>query len=80
MSLAQAVAADRAGQLVEAADLYEALLSGGEDSLETLLDLAILYWQATDFGTVAALDLSYSGWNEIPAALGKCEDEVSSGS
>lgn len=58
MKLQDALAADRKGELQLAAALYEDVLAGGEASLEALLNLAILYWQATDTGTVAAKKLS----------------------
>lgn len=58
MSLQDAVAADRRGELKLAAAGYEEVLTGGEASLEVLLNLAVLYWQATDTGMAAAKKLS----------------------
>ena len=52
-----AVAADRAGALVAAAAGYEAALAAGDATLELLVDLAVLYWQATDPGLAAAARL-----------------------
>lgn len=48
--LQDAISADRAGDMVAAAGAYEAALAAGERSLSAFLNLAILYWQATDFG------------------------------
>lgn len=50
MSLGRAIEADRSGRLVEAADLYEALLDSEHESVEVFLNLLVLYWQVTDFG------------------------------
>jgi len=58
MNFEEAVAADRAGDLQSAAAGYEKMLAGGEGSLQILLNLAILYWQATGFGLAAAKKLS----------------------
>lgn len=57
MSLSDAIAADRAGNLDMAAAAYEAALAAGEKSLAGLLNLAMLYWQATDFGLSTARKL-----------------------
>jgi hypothetical protein len=57
MSLADAHAADRNERLQEAADAYERVLAGDPHDLATTIDLAVLYWQATDFGMVAGLNL-----------------------
>lgn len=58
MKLREALAADREGELPLAAARYEEALAGGEASLEVLLDLAVLCWQATDAGTAAGKKLS----------------------
>jgi hypothetical protein len=58
MTFQDAVAADRKGELRLAASGYEQLLAAGETSLEILLNLAVLYWQATDTGMAAAKKLS----------------------
>lgn len=58
MSLAAAMAADRAGDLVVAAAACERSLVEEGPTLPGLLDLAVLYWQATDFGLVAAKKLT----------------------
>lgn len=58
MKLLEAIAADRRGELQSAAARYEEVLATGEPSLEVLLNLAILYWQATDAGMAAAKKLS----------------------
>jgi hypothetical protein len=54
MSLSDARAADRAGELESAAARYEEVLATGERSVKLLLDLALLYWQSTDPGLAAA--------------------------
>jgi len=43
--------------MVEAAHLYEAVLADAGLPLDSMLDLAILYWQATDFGFSATQGL-----------------------
>lgn len=58
MSLKDAVRADRAGDLASAASAYELLLLEGEAELTVLINLAILYWQATDFGLATAKGLT----------------------
>jgi hypothetical protein len=58
MSLAEAWAADRQGHIEEAASLYEAALRTGPKPLDALLDLAILYWQATEYGYWVGMKLS----------------------
>jgi hypothetical protein len=45
-----AIAADRDGRLLNAADLYEKVLEREGRSLEIFLNLAVLYWQVSDFG------------------------------
>jgi hypothetical protein len=63
MSLSNAIAADRAGNLEMAAAAYEASLAAGEKNLAGFLNLAVLYWQATDFGlsTARKLDPQFVG-------------------
>jgi len=58
MTFQDALDADRKGELQLAATGYEAVLAGGEASLEVLLNLAVLYWQATDTGMAAAKKLN----------------------
>lgn len=60
MSLADAIRADREGRLEEAATLYEAALAAGESTLQGFLNLALLYWQATDYGLSTAKGLNPS--------------------
>lgn len=50
MTLDDARKADREGRLIEAATLYEEALSEGRLPVDALMDMAILYWQATDYG------------------------------
>jgi hypothetical protein len=57
MTLDDALRADRAGDLATAAAHYEELLARGDAQLETLVNLALLYWQATDPGMAAARKL-----------------------
>ncbi|PTL76852.1 hypothetical protein [Vitiosangium sp. GDMCC 1.1324] len=45
-----AIRFDREGQIEAAARLYEGSLLVGERTLELFLNLAILYWQATEIG------------------------------
>ncbi len=58
MSVFDALAADRAGELQSAAAHYERVLARGEHSLQILLNLALLYWQATDVGLAAVNKLN----------------------
>lgn len=57
MSLSDALARDRAGEVESAAARYEDVLAAGDRSLLVLLNLALLYWQATDPGLAAAKDI-----------------------
>ena len=54
MNLDEALAADRRGDLLLAIDGYEAAVQRGEASLETLMNLAVLYWQIAEPGVSAA--------------------------
>lgn len=58
MSLEEALAADRAGDLVLAAEAYESAIAHGESSLDAFVNLALLYWQSTDPGMAASKRLS----------------------
>ena len=44
-----ALEADRAGQIVRALELYEEAAEA-EPSLDMLVNMAVLYWQVTDYG------------------------------
>jgi hypothetical protein len=67
MTVDDALRADRAGDLKRAASHYEDLLAGGAAEPDTLLNLAVLYWQATDPGMAAAQKLP----SEFLAKAGK---------
>ena len=54
MTLAEALVADRQGRTQDAATVYEAVLLSAPDDLTATMNLAVLYWQATDFGNSAA--------------------------
>jgi hypothetical protein len=58
MNLSDALAADRAGDVETAAGRYEEVLAGGDRSLRVMMNLALLYWQATDPGLAAARRLT----------------------
>ena len=58
MTFADAVVADREGRMQAAADAYEEALLANPRDVSLVLDLAVLYWQATDFGISAAAHLS----------------------
>lgn len=58
MSLPEALAADRTGEIESAAAQYEKLLAAGDSSLLVQLNLVLLYWQATDIGLASAKKLS----------------------
>lgn len=55
--LCEARALEAAGDLERAAEQYERALAAGGATLDVLLDLSILYWQATDPGSAARLRL-----------------------
>lgn len=57
MNVDDALTADRAGDLKRAAARYEELLASGAADLDTWLNLAVLYWHATDPGMAAAQKL-----------------------
>lgn len=57
MRLEDAEAAEREGLLEKAADLYEEAIAEGSASLCTFLNLIVLYWQVTDFGFRAGMNL-----------------------
>jgi len=57
-SLQEARAAEERGELELAATIYEEILAEGNRTLDVFLDLAVMYWQATDFGLIAAKNLS----------------------
>ncbi len=59
MGLAEAREAERQERVEEAASLYEAALGVGPKPLGVLLDLAVLYWQATDFGYLSQRKLPH---------------------
>lgn len=50
MTLAEALAADACDDLFRTADFYEAAIRSGNTSLDVLLNLAVLYWEACDPG------------------------------
>jgi len=50
MSLPSALHEDMDGDVVEAADCYEQAVQAGDAPLEAYLNLAVLYWQCTDYG------------------------------
>jgi hypothetical protein len=58
MRLTEALVLDRQGRIQEAAAAYETVLQEAPDHLEGMLNLLVLYWQATDYGTSAAARLS----------------------
>lgn len=55
MTLSSAIDADRNREFEKAAALYEELLAMGDTSPEILLNLACLYWNATDPGVAASM-------------------------
>jgi hypothetical protein len=58
MSLAEAREAERQGRIEEAASLYEVALRTGPRALDALVNLAVLYWQATEYGYWVGMKLS----------------------
>lgn len=59
----EALAADRAGDVVRAATEYERLLASGDVTVATLITLAGLYWQVTDPGFPRRDGLDHSFWS-----------------
>jgi hypothetical protein len=61
MTHREALEADRMGDnkqtIARAAELYEQAIASGDMVLDTLINLAVLYWQITDYGFWSALDL-----------------------
>lgn len=58
MSLEEAIGMDRLGRVEDAVALYEAALSEPVRPLDLYLNLAILYWQVTDYGYWTAKGLT----------------------
>lgn len=54
MTLAEALAADREGRTQDAAAAYEGVLRSDPVDITAILNLAVLYWQATDYGVATA--------------------------
>jgi hypothetical protein len=79
MTFAEALEADRAEDIERAAELYEEAHTAGDASLDLLINLAVLYWQATDPGLAAAkhlsrdfLDRAYRRTRELLREAGGC--------
>lgn len=53
MTLAEALATDRQGRIQDAAAAYEDVLLSTPDDFTSTINLAVLYWQATDVGISA---------------------------
>ena len=56
MKQKEAAMAERNGEILRAAELYEASLNDASE--EALINLAVLYWQMTDYGFSTTLRLS----------------------
>lgn len=56
MTFEVALEADRRRDIVAAADAYEGLIA--DSNVEAMLNLLVLYWEATDFGTLSYYRLS----------------------
>lgn len=57
MNLQEALEADRLANIMDAAAKYETLIEEGDARSIVIVNLSVLYWQSTDFGTVAAYNL-----------------------
>lgn len=57
MSLSLAVMADSEGRMQDAAQAYEDVLRSDPTDLDATINLAVLYWQATDYGMSASRQL-----------------------
>lgn len=64
--------AERSGLIEEAARAYEEAMRGGETTIDALLNLAVLYWQATDPGMASAAVPLSAGFFERAAR--RCPD------
>lgn len=77
MSFAEALAAERVGDIESASVRYEEALMADCASLDVLLNLVVLYWQSTDVGLAAAKALSPSflarAGSRIPQLLDEAE-------
>src|SRR5690606_35582342 len=71
-SLAEALVADRSGEIESAAVAYENVLAAGDRSQHVLLNLALLYWQATDPGLAADKRLGHDFFSRA----GRCFPEL----
>jgi hypothetical protein len=60
MTFDDALRLDREGRMEDATLAYEALLSHDPRNVTAIVNLIVLYWQATDFGVSATRDLSTS--------------------
>lgn len=58
MTLADATLAEAQGRMLEAADLYEAVIDQPDAPAISFLNLVVLYWQSTDAGVSGTLGLS----------------------
>jgi hypothetical protein len=72
MTYDEAVRIDEQGKLAEAAMAYEKYLESNPSDVEAILDLAFVYWQATDGGVAADqhlpmsfLDLAEARWKQL---------------
>jgi hypothetical protein len=77
MGALEARAADRAGHLIAGAELYEQAIAAGDHSLEVLMDLALLYWCATDPGLSAAEHFDAEFINRASRRRAQLLDEAS---
>jgi hypothetical protein len=75
MTLQAAIAADREGRIEDAAALYEAVLTAPDAPLQAFMNLAVLYWQATDYGFSTAVKLK----SEFVRMAGRRRREVLQG-
>lgn len=64
MNVSLALEADRAGDAVKAAELYEGSIAAGVADKDIILNLSIIYWQACSFGFAAAHRLPESFVNK----------------
>ncbi len=76
MSIKDAIEADRSGDFEAAAELYERIIQSGASSFRVLVDLAILYWQATDPGVAAGHGLSAEFMNRAAIRKERLLDEA----
>jgi hypothetical protein len=72
MTYDSALMEDRAGHIEQAAKAYEEALTKNPPALAMLMNLAVLYWQSTEYGFWAGHQLSREFVGAAASRLGEC--------